>query len=110
VPDEQPDPASFDVTVDVRAGRIHLVLVGGFDHTGTTRFTSVLSDERSFLLPVTIDLGGVSFMDSAGLRCLRYADQWATEDSVGRIQLAGVSASIRPVFAAGDMGVRFDIV
>jgi anti-anti-sigma factor len=106
---EHVEPPAFDVTVAPRGGRIHVALVGGFDRWAASHVAAALQEERPFLLPITIDLSEVSFMDSAGLRCLRYADQWSAEDAVGRVRLVGVRDSIRHLFGVGEVAVRFDI-
>ena len=57
--------------VDVASGKDGAVVVTGeLDMAGVDFFLSAVSDKLVRGRPITIDLGGLTFIDSTGLQCL----------------------------------------
>jgi anti-sigma B factor antagonist len=76
-------PAGLSVTVVREGGGTRLVVAGEVDVTSAERLRGHLAgalDHRPAAL--TVDLGGVTFLDSTGLSALVYAHLRATDENI----------------------------
>lgn len=89
----------FDITVDERADAVHLVILGELDLATTPRLEQELREvEATDAKMIVLDLDGVDFLDSTGLRALLEAD--ARSRATGsRLTLTRGSAQVRRLFA-----------
>ena len=87
-----------------------VALSGEFDLAGVQAFETELkkleSDAADVLL---VDLSGLDFMDSSGLRALVMADQRATK-SGRRLAIVPGPPSVRRVFEITQLDDRLDLV
>jgi anti-anti-sigma factor len=100
----------FEVTVEERAGRAHIVLRGELDIStagGLEEHLRRVEAERPELL--VIDLSQLAFMDSTGLRLLISADQRAREDG-RRLVLVRGNEMIQRVLRLTRLDERLEIV
>jgi anti-sigma B factor antagonist len=82
--DLQPE---LETTLDVGDGHVTLRASGEIDLYSAGDFTAALGQAADTAPDVTVDLTGVRFMDSTGLRALLRARRRA-EDEGGRLRLA----------------------
>jgi len=84
-----------------------IVAVGELDLVGGPRLLEAVPDHGSDR--VVIDLGGVRFMDSSGLRSLLQARQ-ACRDAGRPFAIARPSAAVARVLELVDLSREFDVV
>jgi anti-sigma B factor antagonist len=63
-------PEAFSATLEGRDGRVRVVLRGELDFAAAAAAGSALMDACNRGEPVEVDLSGLSFLDSSGLRAL----------------------------------------
>ncbi|HSZ69971.1 MAG TPA: STAS domain-containing protein [Solirubrobacteraceae bacterium] len=75
-----PLPGTLSITRDVEDGTLSIALVGELDLAGAGQLEACLEQaEREGRARLVIDLGGLAFIDSTGLRLLLQADARARE-------------------------------
>jgi anti-anti-sigma factor len=88
----------------------HIALTGEFDLAGVQKFDGELSKlEAENPGVVVVDLGGLSFMDSSGLRALVMADQRATKAG-RRLAIVPGPPAVKRVFEITQLDERLDLV
>ena len=88
----------------------HIALAGEFDLAGVQNFEAELSKlEAETPRVVVVDLGGLSFMDSSGLRALVMADQRATKAG-RRLAIVPGPPTVKRVFEITQLDARLDLV
>jgi len=88
----------------------HIALAGEFDLAGVQNFEGELSKlEAETPRVVVVDLGGLSFMDSSGLRALVMADQRATKAG-RRLAIVPGPPTVKRVFEITQLDERLDLV
>jgi anti-sigma B factor antagonist len=101
-----------DLVIDAREeeGVNVLALTGEFDLAGVQGFEQALKElESAGVELVLVDLGGLDFMDSSGLRALVMADQRAKKAG-RRLAIVPGPPSIRRVFEITQLDDRLDLV
>jgi anti-anti-sigma factor len=101
-----------DLSIETRedAGVQVLALAGEFDLASVQAFESELSKvEAAGAAVVVVDLGGLEFMDSSGLRALVMADQRASKAG-RRLAIVPGPPSVRRVFEITQLDERLDLV
>jgi anti-sigma B factor antagonist len=89
-------------TVDVSDGHACVTAVGEIDLYTAPRFAEALDSAAAGRRPIRVDLTGVEFMDSTGLRCLLQARARAeAEGGAIALELADGSAVQRLLTLAG---------
>jgi anti-sigma B factor antagonist len=88
-----PKPGGFQINVTQTAGGVHVLRLDG---QLTIRTLLDLQDQlpKHFTGPVIVDIGGVTYMDSAGLGCLLSLYN-ACQRSQSPFALAGISDRVR---------------
>ena len=102
--------AILDVQAGERDGFAHLVLRGDLDLSTVPKVDEALRRIEESRPPlIVLDLSGLSFLDSTGLRLVVTADQRARE---GRRRLAVVrgSESVQRVFSITKLDEHLDMV
>jgi anti-anti-sigma factor len=88
----------------------HIALTGEFDLAGVQNFEGELSKlEAENPGVVVVDLGGLSFMDSSGLRALVMADQRAAKAG-RRLAIVPGPPAVKRVFEITQLDGRLDLV
>ena len=101
-----------DLSIETRVDRdvALIALTGEFDLAGVQKFEGELSKlEAENPGVVVVDLGGLSFMDSSGLRALVMADQRATKAG-RRLAIVPGPPTVRRVFEITQLDERLDLV
>jgi anti-sigma B factor antagonist len=101
-----------DLTIETRedGGVRVIVLTGEFDLAGVQAFESELAKLESAGADVlVVDLSGLDFMDSSGLRALVMADQRANKAG-RRLAIVPGPPSVRRVFEITQLDERLDLV
>jgi len=93
VPDA-PDPP-LRVVHETTADSLVISVVGELDHRSAPLLDSHVSELRPLDRPVTLDVAGVRFVDSAGLRALLAARRAAIEDIDETVRIVGCPDSLR---------------
>ena len=93
------------ITVTNQGGSATISLVGEVDHHGAHAMMIQIEDNVSRLLPMhlTLDLSGVTFMDSSGIAVLLRALR-QMEHLGGTLQVIGVPPQARRVLDAAGIG------
>ena len=99
------------ITVNGREGAVTITLSGEIDHHGARAMMRELEDAISTLLPrrLTLDLSGVTFMDSSGIAVLLRA-QRQMEQLGGSLRVTAIPTQPRRVLDAAGVGriITFD--
>jgi anti-sigma B factor antagonist len=101
-----------DLSIETRVdGDIALiVLTGEFDLAGVEKFEAALSKlEAESPGVAVVDLSGLGFMDSSGLRALVMADQRARKAD-RRLAIVPGPPAVRRVFEITQLDERLDLV
>ena len=101
-----------DLTIESREeGAVaHLALSGEFDLAGITRFNDALrAAEESAPDVVVVDLNGLQFMDSSGLRALVTADD-RLRKAGRRLAIVPGPPMVRRVFEITQLDSRLELV
>jgi anti-sigma B factor antagonist len=87
-----------------------LALFGEFDLAGIRQFETELGKlEAGGAKLVAVDLSGLDFMDSSGLRALVMADQRAGTDG-RRLAIVAGPPAVRRVFEITQLDSRLDLI
>jgi anti-sigma B factor antagonist len=87
-----------------------VALSGEFDLAGVQQFESVIGKlESNGAQVLLVDLGGLDFMDSSGLRALVMADQRAKKEG-RRLAIVPGPPGVRRVFEITQLEDRLDLV
>lgn len=99
----------MQLTAEERHGAVIVAPAGRIDHASADAFAAALEPYllrcRTGEAPLVLDLSGVQYVSSAGLRVLMLAAQQA-ERQGGRIAAAALPPMVREVFEIS----RFDLV
>jgi anti-anti-sigma factor len=105
--------ATFRTSVRPAAGDRALVLSvsGRIDHSNADAFSTalepVLSRCRAGDAAVVLDLAGLEYVSSAGLRCFMLAAR-QTKDQSGRLVVAAPTPKVREIFEITRFTLLFD--
>jgi anti-sigma B factor antagonist len=100
----------FDVTIEKRDGAVHVVLTGELDISTAQRLEDDLhrvEAERPEL--IVLDLSGLAFLDSTGLRLMIMADARAREEG-RKLAVVRPNEMIRRVLRLTRLDERLNIV
>jgi anti-anti-sigma factor len=100
-------PGTFRARLEERPDRVVVVAEGELDLVGAPMLTAAVRDSGDD--PLVVDLGGVGFMDSSGLRALLEARQ-ACLDAGRPFALARPSEAVRRVLELVDLAREFEVV
>jgi anti-sigma B factor antagonist len=100
-------PVTFRVRAHQGSEGIVIVAEGELDLIGAPALAAALPDAGD--APVILDLAGVGFMDSSGLRALLEARQ-ACLDAGRRFAIARPSDAVRRVLELVDLASEFEVV
>jgi len=93
-----------------RDDHVHLVLRGELDLSTTEKVdTELRRVEESYPPVVVLDLSGLTFLDSTGLRLIVTADQRARQ-SDRRLTIVKGPATVQRVFSITKLDERLDMV
>ena len=99
------------ITVNGRGGTVTITLSGEIDHHDARAMMRELEDAVSTLLPrrLTLDLSGVTFMDSSGIAVLIRV-QRQMEQLGGSLRVTSIPTQPRRVLDAAGVGriITFD--
>ena len=98
---------NLSTRAEVRAGIAVLVVSGEVDLAGSPRFAQALDEALAPGAPLVVDLSGVEFLDSAGLRALALAERTAAELG-GRLLIVPSPAASR-VFEVTGLKDAFEL-
>ncbi len=93
------------ITVTHRPGNVTITLSGEIDHHGARSMLAELDETLSALLPrrLTLDLSGVTFMDSSGIALLLRVHRHVTGYG-GALTVTAIPAQPRRVLEAAGVG------
>jgi anti-sigma B factor antagonist len=102
----EPPAETFRVTAESpdTNGRVRLVAVGELDIASAPLLEAALSEQRAAEAPVVLDLGGITFMDSSGLKVLVRAANEARTNGWAFAVDPEVGDAVRAVFEVVDAG------
>ena len=100
---------SFGVETGELGDAMHVKLSGDLDLSTAKRAEQAIEEAERSGRPVVIDLRGLSFMDSTGLRVIVSADKRAKRAGKRAVIVQGPSA-VRRVFEITRLDERLDIV
>lgn len=102
--------ALLDVTTELDSGPVRVVLTGELDISSAAKVEEELSrlevDRPDLIL---LDLRGLEFMDSSGLRTIVSADSRAREEG-RRLAIVRGPAAVQRIFDVTRLDERLDIV
>ncbi|MCC7081439.1 MAG: STAS domain-containing protein [Burkholderiales bacterium] len=102
----------MQLTASTRSAAVIVAPVGRIDHAGTEAFATALKPYldrcRAGADALIIDMGGVDYISSVGLRALMVAAK-QVETQAGRIALAALSPMVREVFEISRFDLLFTI-
>jgi anti-sigma B factor antagonist len=94
-----PEPEVLRIEAKRDRSGVTLSLAGDFDMNGTQRFWTFVNEAlAAHPNALTIDAGGLEFIDSSGLQALLHAHDAATEASVA-FRVSGASPAVRRILA-----------
>jgi anti-anti-sigma factor len=88
-------PAELEVTHRVEGDRLIVTVTGELDLHSATALQRDVDALSPFPHPVTLDLGGVGFIDSTGIRALLAVNARATETTGSPVTIANPTESTR---------------
>lgn len=93
------------ITVSRQPGGLTILLTGEIDHHGARAMMAELEESVAVLLPraLTLDLSGVTFMDSSGIALLLRMQRRLTQLG-GTLRVTGIPAQPRRVLDAAGVG------
>ena len=101
-------PADLRWTLDPERARVRVRLEGELDlSTAATFQDAVLELMESGWSSIVVDLGGLTFMDSSGLRTAFALDTEASRRGVA-LQLTGATEDVRRLFALTGLSRRLN--
>lgn len=102
--------AALSIETRDESGVTQIALSGEFDLAGIMRFEDALAAvERAAPAAIVVDLRGLQFMDSSGLRALVTADDRARKAG-RRLVIAPGPPQVRRVFEITQLDERLDLV
>jgi anti-anti-sigma factor len=102
--------SEFGVETRKEEGQVRVVLTGELDLAVVPRLDAELREAESEGPPViVVDLAGLEFMDSSGLRALVVADERARRDG-RRLTIMSASRAVRRVFEITKLDRHLDLV
>jgi anti-anti-sigma factor len=107
--DVSDDDATFDVEVLVSAASTVLALRGELDVFSAPLLDARLRDVRPLRSPLVIDVAGLSFIDSSGLRSLTTLRRAAVEDVGGAVTLRNPRHSLLKLLDMTGLADAFDV-
>jgi anti-sigma B factor antagonist len=101
-----PTPGTLKITSAIEAGEAGISLAGELDLSGAQQLEACLDEvERETPARLIIDLGGLAFIDSTGLRLLLQADARARERGCELLLRRGQSSVQRVFEVTGALDV-----
>ena len=101
---------SFNVETTEQGGAVHVKLSGDLDLSTSKRAEEAIEEaERAGKPTVVVDLRGLTFMNSTGLRVIVSADKRARRSNK-RLAIVQGPAAVRRVFEITRLDERLDIV
>lgn len=93
------------ITIHDQQGAVTITLSGEIDHHGAREMTRELEEAVSSLLPkkLTLDLSGVTFMDSSGIAVLLRVHRHVTQYG-GALRVVSIPTQPRKVLDAAGVG------
>jgi anti-sigma B factor antagonist len=102
--------ADLEIDTHKNAGVVQVALTGEFDLAGLPRFEErIAAVESEVPKAIVIDLTGLRFMDSSGLRALVTADDRARKQQ-RRLAIVPGPPEVRRVFEITKLDTRLDLV
>ena len=102
--------ADFGIETRIDGDVAHLVLTGEFDLAGVQQFQEAIAKaEAQQPKALLIDLGGLSFMDSSGLRALVMAEERARA-AQRRLAIVPGPPHVRRVFEITQLEQRLHLI
>jgi anti-sigma B factor antagonist len=102
----EPAAETFRVTAEAPddSGRVRLVVVGELDLASAPLLEAALEEQNAAQVSVLLDLAGVTFMDSSGLKVLVKASREARSNGWAFAVDPQVGDAVRTVFDVVDAG------
>ena len=93
------------ITINSRPGRVTILLSGEIDHHGARAMMAELEEAVASLMPrkLTLDLSGVTFMDSSGIALLLRTHRHVTGYG-GALTVTAIPTQPRRVLDAAGVG------
>jgi anti-sigma B factor antagonist len=89
-------------------GALVLSLTGELDVASAAVLDACVSELRPMSMPLSIDVSGLVFVDSTGLRSLIAARRAAVDDAGGPVTLIGCTDMLRKLLAITGLSKAFD--
>ncbi len=103
----RPADSSLNVKTSVARDQVRVVLRGTLDLATTDRLEAAVAAVRPLSAPLVVDLGGVSFIDSTGLRSLLAVRQHSLADTGIPLTLSGMTPSVAKLLEISGLGSLF---
>jgi anti-sigma B factor antagonist len=103
------DYVPFRVTRDASDDGVVLQLSGELDVSSAPVLDEAVAEMRPITSPLTIDVAGLTFVDSAGLRALTALRRVAIEESGATVTLARCPESLRRLLALSGLADAFGV-
>lgn len=87
----------FDVEIDVDSEPLRVIATGELDAASASTLTSALEEATATRVGIALDLSGVTFIDSSGLRVIAAEVQRATAASTP-FSVSAASDAVRRIF------------
>ena len=101
---------TFNVETEKVGTTLHVRLFGEFDLLAYDNVDEVLSDAQAHDQPdMVVDLRGLSFIDSSGIRALLRANLRA-EEAGGTLKLLAGPANVQRVFEVAGLGTKLHFI
>ncbi len=97
----------MEITKNIDGDKMTMIVVGRVDTTTSPEFAAALKLDG--IKDLTLDLSGVAYMSSAGLRCLLMA-QKTMNASGGTVRICGVQPVVKEVLDITGFSAIFNIV
>ena len=103
------DYVPFRARSDASEGAVLLELTGELDVSSAPALDEAVAKMRPIASPLTIDVAGLTFVDSAGLRALTSLRRNAIEDSGAPVTLAHCPDPLRRLLALSGLADAFGV-
>ena len=103
------DYVPFRATSDASDGAVQLELSGELDVSSAPVLDEIVAKMRPIASPLTIDVAGLTFVDSAGLRALTALRRTAIEESGAPVTLARCPDALRRLLTLSGLADAFGV-
>jgi anti-sigma B factor antagonist len=104
-----PAPGNFDIAIDRQGSTLVIAPIGEIDMATVGLVRDAVERDHDGQAPVVLDLRGVEFMDTSGLRYVLELSERAAQDGFG-LRLVRGGSTVQRVFEVAGLEARLPFV